>query len=93
MKIILNSGETRGRNKSTTSGNYKPTTLEIVRDGDDEGPFTIGLFITADRRDLGSEDGNVFRFTAGWCTPREFARWVGQLVRFAILLGLTDSDD
>ena len=93
MKIILNSAETKFRNRNTSLENFKPATLEIRQDCDDEHGFTIGLILTADRRDLESDDSNVLRLKAAWFTPQEFAQWLGQLVSFAALLGLTDSDD
>jgi len=93
MKIILNSAETKFRNRNTESEKFKPATLEIRQDCDDEHGFTIGLIITADWRDLESDDSNVVRLKAAWSTPEEFAQWLGQLVSCAALLGLTDADD
>jgi hypothetical protein len=93
MKIILNSAETKFRNRDMESEKFKPATLEIRQDCDDEHGFTVGLIVTADRRDVEFDDRNVVRVKAAWTTPREFARWLGQLVSNAALLGLTDSDD
>ena len=91
MKIILNATETRFRNLDQL--NFKPATLEILYEPGLEVPFTIGLFITADHRDMEFDDSCVVRVKAAWSTPEEFAQWVGQLVSFAALLGLTDTDD
>jgi hypothetical protein len=93
MKIILNSAETKFRNRNTKLEKFKPATLEIRHDCDSEHEFRIGLFITADPRDLEFEDGNVVRLKAAWSTPEEFAQWLGQLVSTAALLGLTDCND
>lgn len=93
MKIILNPAETKYRNSHSKPREFKPATLELREDRDDEHGFTIGLIITADRRDLEFEDSNVVRLSAAWSTPQEFAQWLSQIVNFAALAGLTDSDD
>jgi hypothetical protein len=93
MKIVLNAAETRFRNRDEGPDVYQPATLEIREDLDDENGFTVGLIVTADRRDVEVADRNVVRVKAAWTTPREFAKWVGRLVSCAALLGLTDSDE
>jgi hypothetical protein len=93
VKITLNAKETRVRNKNTRAGKFRPATLEIRYDGDDEHGLTVGLIVTADRRDLEDGEGNVVHLKVAWSTPREFGQWLGHLVTRGALLGLTDSDD
>jgi hypothetical protein len=92
LKIIMNRAEALFRSTNMGDDKFEPATLEIRQDTDGEHGFSVGLIVTADRRDMQSDDGNVVHLKAAWFTPQEFSQWLGQLVSVAVLLGLTDFD-